>query len=247
MLPCKAINFRVLNKPQTIIQELQLLNESYAEEEINPILHSDLHFLIPNQFQLVEIVPIEFYEYAEPLDNQRSFSWKPAFNFETQFWCCTSNPKSNIIICCLHEDAGFIWNSLNEIKCDLAPIQHSDWLSDNSNNQISDSHSSKSFVFKKQKERKADRDYERQNIYFKTILRDFRKFIAEDFDHFVKLNNELLISLFTKSGLEIPKILRYRQRQIGYFKINQSYREKILVDLVKEYSQNLIKKKLLNL
>jgi len=31
-----------------------------------------------------------------------------------------------------------------------------------------------------------DKDYERKNVFYKTILRDFRKFLANDFDSFLK-------------------------------------------------------------
>ena len=47
---------------------------------------------------------------------------------------------------------------------------------------------------KKTNSKKKDKDYERQNVYYKTILRDFRRFITEDFNSFVNLNKELLFT-----------------------------------------------------
>lgn len=98
-----------------------------------------------------------------------------------------------------------------------------------------------------------DKNYERKNVYYKTLLRDFRKFICKDFDKFIKMaeaekSKDFLKSIkFGSSGkmedqfhngvdqTKIPKLT-------PYWVVNNSIRAKVFIPLLYAYTEHMMSK-----
>lgn len=79
-----------------------------------------------------------------------------------------------------------------------------------------------------------DRDYERQNIYYKTLLRDFKHFIVDSFEDFISSNN--LLPCKSKASRKVHKGDKLVQNR---YSIMRNYERPILfIDLLKAFVES---------
>mmetsp|Transcript_4530 Transcript_4530/g.3810 ORF Transcript_4530/g.3810 Transcript_4530/m.3810 type:complete len:192 (+) Transcript_4530:436-1011(+) len=95
-----------------------------------------------------------------------------------------------------------------------------------------------------------DKNYERKNVYYKTLLRDFRKFICSDFNEFIKNSEPSLIPFLNEimpnercGGLGEEKEANTTQFQMPkltpYCMVNRSTRLKLFIPLLHGYTNYL--------
>ena len=238
------INYRVLCKPNFETQFRQLPSQCCSESSVrNPILYRDLHYMIPSQYELITVIPLAFEIYPQSLCYQKNLVHDYSLSENSQNYCFHHINNEDINQNIKESSLNNIWSSLNnkvknenianhKMASSFSSTKYVNLHYDSTDNEIS--------YKKKSKPKKEDKDYERQNVYYKTILRDFRRFIAEDFNNFVNLNKELLFSSVVNSWEDVHQELNTNKYSSGYFGLKGNQRSKVLVEIAKEYSIRLI-------
>lgn len=251
-----SYNFRVLYSP---IEWLSVNQRAQIGFEINPVLHSELHANISDSFKEWQTYALQNIWQK----NDISQSWCSKFGsqkFESinDFNSFKLNVCSNSFVSSKSEwsqdTSQWYYNLeiINHYKSllgdDIARNINEVWIELNHDTKeeilrnedfkttltrpIRNEESSYRSGFKNKAKR--DKDYERQNVFFKTILRDFRKFISSDFDMFVLKNvSEIYPELWYSQKANKSRI---------YSQIMKNDRLKIIIKMLTEYACKIRKK-----
>jgi hypothetical protein len=211
------LNFKYLYPPN---EDLDFSKRIDLHLPVNPLFHEEM-----NTNVIYYLRDKSLNKVSEALNEETSIQWSIKFSTEDD------HPSLSVIKkphAALHErvaekDAN---NDSHIIKINLHALEENlkKWELFGKTNGSKMAEYKNKLNTKKKLHKKDDRDYERQNVYYKTLLRDFKKFISKDYEVY-------WVSQSTRKGQAATK---------GYFCMKSHARVNVMNQNLMDYIKYLV-------
>ena len=248
-------NPKILYNPT---ENLSLHQRITVGGNINPILHSEFYHEIPSDFTHCApenniIFNLLFENYTKKLSYFGSqIKWETTktlnsimknFNDSSTYHVQKDSLKGEVAMKQQTKEVQILDFSWDQFKNKLEGLIF-DFRNSSKQQKSQTFVSSSSLNEKISKLKNRDDCYERQNSYYKTLLRDFRRFFQKDFDNFINKS----ISSFPSEISQYFWVLKLNSSQnekltassISYWTLKKTIRVKIFVSLLESYCEYLI-------